>query len=148
MRNRWLMISAVLLCGCYDYLPAPRTVPLAGRRIQVTLTDEGSAALAPQVGPSAEALGGTLLSDSEGSYVISVRTVRNRAGWETGWKGEEVRVPQRVVMRLEQRRLSKTRTTIGSIALVAALVAAQKAFGGPGGANVAGPSPGGPGGSR
>lgn len=148
MRRRCFALAVILVCGCYEFLPAPRPDTLVGRRVQVTVTDEGSAVLASQIGPSGEAVGGTLMADADDAYVISTTTVRYRSGWETGWRGEEVRVPRRVVVKLEERQLSKTRTTLASVVAAAALVMAKNAFGGLGGSNAPGGSPTGPSGGR
>ena len=143
MRSIAVLTAAVLLSGCYEYLAPPTGSSLTGRRVNVTLTDMGSAALASQIGPSNDAIGGTLLADSGNVYVVSVVSVRARSGLESGWRGEQVAVPIQYVDRLEERTLSKRRTVLATILAGAALYSATKAFGGFGGSNAPGSTGGG-----
>lgn len=147
---RVTLIAAALplASACYEYLPRGSQEQLIGRRVQVTLTDSGAVVLAAMVGPSVEALGGTIAADTAGSYTVAVTTVRHRNGEETDWSGEAVSVHRSLIARLEERQLAKTRTTLGSVALAAALVIAERAFGGGGGSTVPGPGTGGPSGPR
>src|SRR5262245_16481624 len=148
MRRSWIALSALLLCGCYEYLAPQRERSLTGRRVQLTLTDVGSALLAPMIGPGNEAVEGMLSADTAGVYAIALALVRNRSGVETGWKGELVHVPHTDVSRLEERAFSKRRTVVGSIVFASALVSITRALRGPGGSTVGGPTPGGPGSGR
>jgi hypothetical protein len=91
------LLGALLVSGCYEYLPARDPVALIGRRVQLSLTDSGTVALARQVGPSVEALEGTLLADSAGAYVIGVTLTRVRSGAEVDWRDERVSVPHSLV---------------------------------------------------
>ena len=147
--SRAAFLAALLFAaGCYEYLPRQSAAELTGKRVQVTLTDSGAVVLAAMVGPAVEALGGTITADSQSSFTIAVSTVRHRNGEETDWSGEPVEVHRALIARLEERQLAKARTTIGSVALAAALVMAERAFGGGGGSNVPGPGTGGPNGPR
>src|ERR1051325_6533857 len=103
MQYRWLIVGSVVLCSCYEYLPPPeRSDTLNGKRVQLTLTDMGSAMLAPQIGPQNDAL------------TLRVQSVRNRNGLESGWNGERVSVPRSYIEHLEERRFSKRRTFLAS----------------------------------
>ena len=145
MKNA-IVFAALMLCGCYEYLPAPSgSAALTGRKVSVTLTDMGSAALAAQIGPANDAIDGTLLADSANTLLVAVNSVRNRNGLEQGWRGERLSVPFQFVDRLEQRSFSKRRTVFASALAVASLWAMRQAFGGPGGSNVPGPGGGGQG---
>jgi hypothetical protein len=148
MRAFAVLLAAASLSGCYEYLAPPAGGSLAGRRVNVTLTDMGSAILAPQIGPANEAIGGMLLADSGSALLVSVLSVRNRNGLEQGWRGERVRVPVQFVDRLEERSLSKRRTVLASVMLAALVVGAERVLNGPGGSNVGGPGPGGPPGGK
>ena len=148
MRAFVVIAAAAILSGCYEYLAPPTGTSLRGRRVSVTLTDMGSAALAAQIGPANDAIGGTLVADSANTLLLSVVSVRNRSGLEQGWRGELVGVPAQYVDRVEQRSLSKRKTVLASIALGFALYTAERAFGGIGGSNAPGGSPSGPGSPR
>ena len=149
MRYRWIIVTTIALCGCYEYLPSPsRSDDLNGKRVQLTLNDMGSAMLAPQIGPQNEAVGGTLVENTSEALTLLVQSVRNRNGLESGWNGERVSVPRSYIETLEERRFSVRRTFFASAALAASLIIAQKAFGGGGGATVPGNGAGGPGSPR
>lgn len=143
MRSIAVLTATVFLSGCYEFLAPPGGTSLTGRRVNVTLTDMGSAILAPQIGPANDAIGGTLLADTGNVYLVSVSSVRARSGIEAGWRGERVTVPVQYVDRLEERTLSKRRTVLASVVLGVALYTATKAFGGLGGANAPGGTGGG-----
>ena len=145
MRKAIIVFAALLSSGCYEYLPAPSgRDALRGRRVSLRLTDMGSAALAAQIGPSNDAIGGTLLADSANALLVSVTSVRNRTGVEQDWRGERVAVPVQYVDRLEQRSFSKRKTVLATAATMGALFFAHRAFTGPGGANFPGNGGGGP----
>jgi len=144
-----LAAAVLLLSGCYEYLPPPdRTTDLTGRRVELTLTDAGSVVLASAIGPQSESLGGTLVDLQQDNLVVSVLSVKNRNGLETGWKGERIEVPRGMIARLEERRFSPRRTFFASAALMAGLVIAQRAFGGGGGSTTPGNGLGSPGSPR
>jgi len=144
-----LAAAALLLNGCYEYLPSPdRTTDLTGKRVELTLTDAGAVVLASAIGPQMESVGGTLVDLQQDNLVVSVLSVTNRNGMETGWKGERIEVPRSMIARLEERRFSVRRTIFASAALMAGLVIAQRAFGGAGGSTTPGGGPGQPGSPR
>jgi hypothetical protein len=129
--SRRALPALMLLGGCYGYYP-PNTPAPVGRDVAVTLTDSGSFALARQVGPSAEAINGRFTADSGNAIVLSVRGVRQRDGNDVGWRGERLIVPRPLVVKVEERRFSRTRTAVFGGALVVSLVALRQAFGGEG----------------
>ena len=134
-----------VVAGCYVYRPAVETGVPAGGEVRITLTDLGTANLAPQVGPSMEALDGRMVEQSQASYIVAVSSTRRRDGIDVGWRGEHVTVPTELIARFEQRRFSRTRTLIMSLATAAVLVGVREAFWGPGGAFGGAPPGGGPG---
>ena len=140
---RPFLLVAPLLVGCYVYQPVADVSPAPGQRVRLTLTDSGTANLAAELGPSTELLSGRLLSDSTGGYLVSVSGTQKRGGVETGWKGEQVIVPQPYVARFEQRRFSRTRTILMGVATVAAGFVVRQAFWGPGIGGFGGGGPGG-----
>src|ERR1044071_5972026 len=131
MYRRAIGTLMVLLGGCYGYYPASTPAPV-GRDVQVTLSDSGSFALARQVGPSTAAIDGRLASDSGNAMVLSVTNVRRRDGSEIDWKGERVTVPRPIVIKVEERRFSRGRTTLFAGALALGLIGTHQALGGPG----------------
>jgi hypothetical protein len=139
-----LFASTLFSLGCYGYY-RPSTAVLAGRQIEISLTDSGSLALAPQLGFNVEAVDGRLVRDSASSYLVSVTGIRKRDGQESGWKGESVSIPRTDVSTLQERRFSRARTTLFAAASTIAMVAVKRAFAGNGGATAPGGTPGGTG---
>ena len=146
--NRTLRKFAGIFClssvsGCYGFY-APGTPRLAGRDLELVLTDSGSVMLAPRVGLAVQAVDGRLLTDSAGIYSLAVQSTRRRDGMENGWRGERLEVPHSFVASLAERRFSAARTTLFAGAMTAALIAIKGIFGGSGGSNAPGGVPGGP----
>jgi len=131
-----------LLAGCYVYRPISGTTPVATDRVRLTLTDSGAVSLASELGPATAEVTGRVLRDSADAYVVSVVGTRRRGGAESDWRGEQVSIPRILVARAEERRFSRKRTVLASVAVVAALLGAREAFWGPGG--VFGGAPPGP----
>jgi hypothetical protein len=121
----------LFLGGCYGYYPAVTPTPV-GRDVQVTLSDSGTFTLARQVGPQTAAIDGRLTLDSGNALVLSVTNVRRRDGSEVDWKGERVTVPRPVVIKVEERRFSRGRTTLFAGALAIGLLGTRQALGGSG----------------
>jgi hypothetical protein len=121
-RHLLLALASVAVAGCYEYLPTrePAAVrSLVGQRVQLTLTDAGADALAPSVGPRVEAVEGTLLADSAGSYHLAVSLTRAEGGVETYWRGESVVVAHPFVRVVAERRFSRSRSTfVGTLMTV------------------------------
>ena len=128
-----LTIASLLLFvgGCYGYYPATTPTPV-GRDLEVTLSDSGSFALARQVGPSTATIGGRFASDSGNAIVLAVTGTRRRDGTEVDWRGERVAVPRPVVVKVEERRFSRGRTTLFATVLTLGLIATHEALGGNG----------------
>ena len=126
-------IASLLLFagGCYGYYPATTPTPV-GRDVEVTLSDSGSFALSRQVGPSTATIDGRFASDSGNAIVLAVTGTRRRDGTEVDWKGERVAVPRPIVLKLEERRFSRGRTTLFATVVALGLVATHQALGGNG----------------
>jgi hypothetical protein len=131
MSRRIAASFLIFIGGCYGYYP-PSTPAPVGKDVEVTLSDSGSFALARQIGPSAAAINGRFTSDSANALVLSVTGVRQRDGNEVDWKGERVSVPRPLVIRLEERRFSRGRTTLFVGGIVVGLLVARQSFGGSG----------------
>jgi hypothetical protein len=132
------------LSGCYGYY-APVHPQLVGRDLEIILTDSGSAALASRIGFSVEAVDGRLRSDSADVYSLSVGSTRRRDGIENSWQGELIDIPHRFVASVSERRFSRARTTLFTMALTGTVIAMKSIFGVSGGSNAPGTTPGAPG---
>ena len=142
---RLLASHFLLLTACYTYRPVTAPAPQLGSRVDLQLTDEGSRALAAQVGPETEHLRGLVLAADTVRVELAVQGVENTRGVPTDWNGEQVEVPRRYVQRIQERQLSVGGTGILGGAVAASLIAAYELFGG--GSNAQGPLGGGPGGA-
>jgi hypothetical protein len=142
MQLRFISLFPLLLAGCYEYEPLVTAAPPVGQPVRVTLTDAGTTNLAAELGPSVEAVGGTLVGDSGNAYLLALSESRKRNGVEMDWRGEQVSISKSLVADIRQRQFSPTRTAFLSAGLVTALVVLERAFWGPGGVFGSGP-PGG-----
>ena len=141
-----LVLCTLFGVACYEYVPASVPASLVGQRVQLSLTDSGTVAMAGQVGPSIEAIEGALVGDSAGTYLVSVATTRARNGVESDWTGERVRVAHALVAGLSERRFSRSRSTFAGALMTAGVTAITVALRGGGGATGGGvPTPGTPG---
>ena len=131
MSLRLAACSLIVLGGCYGYYP-PETPAPVGKNVDVTLSDSGSFALARQIGPSAATINGRLTSDSANAIILAVTGVRQRDGNEVDWRGERVSVPRPLVLKLEERRFSRGRTTLFVGSVVVGILVARQALGGTG----------------
>jgi hypothetical protein len=135
----------LLLTSCYTYRPLPGPAPAVGTRVELELTDQGSRALADEVGPGTERLRGTVVHADTAALELAVRAVENARGEPSDWSGEPVQIPRRYVERIQERRLSVGGTGILGGAVAASLIAAYAFFGG--GSTSQGPLGGGTGGA-
>ena len=140
--RRLLIVCAALCASCYEYVPTGNPSSLVGQRVQLTLTDSGAVALASRIGPSIEALEGTLVTDSAASYQISMLTTRARSGNESDWRGEQIGVPHVLVSSLQARRFSPSRTALAGGLAAVGIVAITAGLRGAGIGGQGGPAPG------
>ena len=143
MQLRRILFFAPLLAGCYEYQPISTTTAPTGQDVRLTLTDAGSADMAPALGPSVEEVGGKLVKDSGDAYTVALSESRRRNGIEMDWRGEEVSISKALVSSIQLRKFSPARTTVVGVGLVAALFVIQRSIWGPGGV-FGGGSPGPP----
>jgi hypothetical protein len=133
MTRPLLALCALIGTACYEYLPSRDPASLVDRRVQVALTDSGTVAMASQIGPSVDAIEGTLVGDSAGVYLVSVSTTRARNGVESDWRGERVRVAHPLVAMLAERRFSRSRSTFAGALMTGGITAITVALRGSGG---------------
>jgi hypothetical protein len=113
-----------------------------GRRVQLSLTDSGAVAMASKVGPSVEAIEGSLLADSAGAYIVAVAVTRTRGGSEIDWRGERVAVAHPLVSSFAERRFSRSRSTFAGALMTAGVVAVTVGLRGGGDSSGGVPGPG------
>ena len=138
------LLALPILASCYTYTPVATLEPAGRTPIRLTLTDSGAVSLASQLGPATEQISGRVVGDSASAYLVSVLGTTRRGGTESDWKGERVVVPRIFVARAEERRFSRTKTVLATVAVIAAALGAREAFWGPGGVFGGAPPGGGP----
>ena len=117
MQRLSLLACVVVLAGCYSLHPVG-TAATEGTQVAFDLNDAGRAAMADRIGPEILQMEGRLVSDQNGDYVLSVRSVRFLRGGEQVWAGERVTISKSHVGTTYERRLSKGRTAALTTAIV------------------------------
>ena len=107
----------VLVSGCYRYYPAATPIPPAGVRVAAELSDSGTVVLARTVGPGVSTVEGRVVRADTEEIELSVTTVRQHDGRESGWRGERITVPRNLLTGLQERKFSRSRTALFSVAL-------------------------------
>lgn len=139
--------ALALNSACYAYQPVTG-IPLAeSQRVRLHLTSEGTAEMARFLGPRVEAATGMLTRIQPGGELgVAVETVQFSDGGPQPWTGEGVvTFPAAYVRSVERSELSRSRTTIGALALAGGLFAiaaiALKTTGSQGGGDAGGGTP-------
>ena len=143
MRLLTAAFLTLLLLGCHRYEPVTAATVARGSNVAVSLTDYGTANLGRLLGMGVGTVEGNLVSVSDSAYTLAVQVVRQRNGIETFWRGEQVAIPRVDVAEIRQRRFSRGKSALATVAVIAAAVGAVDAFIGTGSASQ---PPGGPGG--
>jgi len=125
---RFLVIALGMLSGCYAEVPLGTLEPQAGTRIVAELTGYGSDTLAGAVGPGVTTLRGYVVSADNTDVTLSVTSVSSRFGPDQSWRGEQVRVPLRVVQNVQLRKFSLGRSLLLGAAFLGGSVVAWEAF--------------------
>ena len=127
-----VLVVAVASQACYTYVPLEVATPPVGETISLQISDRGRVELSERFGPGLDRIEGLVTSVDSQDVVMNVYRVAHIGGVRNRWAGESVRVRLGLVGRLEERRLSRSRSfTLAAVATgaVAALVATQGLFG-------------------
>jgi hypothetical protein len=121
------LATAVLLAGCYHYVPvpaAPAAPPPAGADVRLYLTPQGMTELEPRLGPQTASVIGRVSDASDGAVTLVVSETRKAyGGAAVRWIGERVTIPAATIARAERRALDRRRTAIMSASVLLATVA-------------------------
>lgn len=134
-RSLWGVAAAVLLSGCYQYRyagPVDAVEPVAGRRVTLRLTDQGSADLAAQLGGGVSSVEGEIVGADADRLEIAVVSTEDNRRITSGWKGERVSIPRHAVATVRERRFSAGATGLAGALVVGGLAGAYALFGGEG----------------
>lgn len=127
-----VLVGTLQLCtACYQYVPV-QSAPAVGSRVALEINDDGRVALRDQLGPGIVRLEGRVSAvDGDGMVVqtLNVTQIRGRA---LPVDSVTVRVNSQHVERMDERRLSRTRTWmfIGGALAVATAFLLSGGFGG------------------
>jgi hypothetical protein len=134
-----------LFTACYQYVPV-QSAPV-GSQVGLEINDDGRVALRDQLGPGVVRLEGRVSAVEGGAVVVRASSVTQISGRATPVDSVSVRVSQGHIERMDERRLSRTRTWIvigGAVAVVTAFLLS----GGIGGKSPTQEPPGDPGGNQ
>ena len=140
-----VVTGLLVVSACHRYEPVTAATVDRGANVSVTLTDFGTANLGRLLGMGVGTVEGELQSLSDSALTIAVQLVRQRNGVETFWKGEAVTIPRSDVAEIRQRRFSKGKSAVATVAVIAAAVGAVEAFIGTGSGGSPPTGSGGPG---
>ena len=131
MRHGVVLLIAVgwLQAGCYNYTPVRRSGLVPSTYVAITLTQDGSAQLAPYIGPSVMVVRGRFLSATDRGLVVSALEMETRRGDNLEWKGESGVVPREFVRSVEERHAAKGKTAMLAGASLLCFLASYAAFG-------------------
>jgi hypothetical protein len=128
MRRRREVAAVVMVlhlgAACYAYTPVT-TSPSVGMHVALDVNDEGRVALGPRLGPGVVRLEGRLAAIDGEELVLDASRVTQLRGLPLPLDSMRLRLNQRFVERVDERRLSRTRTVMvigGAAAFVAAFI--------------------------
>ena len=145
LRSSIAIGTAALTVACHSYVPIGAADVTPSREVRLDLTDAGSVAVGPAVGPSAVAIDGRVTQSDDSVLVVTVSRLTRRSGAEETWSGEAVRVPRAGVSAVTVEQLSRGRTGLmvgGLVALGVVIGAALGSGGGVAGRTDGGTPPG------
>lgn len=127
-----VLVGTLHLCtACYQYVPV-QTAPAVGSHVGLDINDDGRVALRDQLGPSIVRLEGRVSAVETGAVIVRASSVTQISGRPVPVDDISVRVSQGHIERMDERRLSRTRTwvVIGGIVTVAAAFLLSGGIGG------------------
>lgn len=131
----WAVAMAAALTGCYNYRyagPVESVEPVAGRRVTLRLTNQGTADLTEQLGGPVASIEGEIVGADADRLEVSVASTEDYRRVTSDWKGERVTVPRHAVASVTERRFSAGATGLAGALFVGGLAGAYALFGGDG----------------
>lgn len=123
LRSLGLILTGVILTGCYTLRPA-RSTPVPGEVVALDINDQGRVALGGAIGPEIARIEGRLVNNDPEELLLSVRRLEFLRGGDQTWTGERVRIRRDFVGNMYERQLSRPR----SYTLAAIIVAGAVTF--------------------
>lgn len=129
--RRWVLVPApaLILSGCFSYMPADLASVFPGEEIRLQLVARGASDLAAVSGDGGPSVAGMLVGTDTAAIRVRVPVGVVVEGSMTRSLGQEVVIPRSQISDVERRELDRPRT-VGVVAGgVAALLAAVFAYG-------------------
>jgi len=114
------VVGAALSLGCYTYVPATLEAVPVGTEVRALLSTEKELALRDSLGVELHPLHGTLVDRQDGRLLLSVRTGIGSRELGSQLLYQRVGVTPQDVLRVDVRRLQRTKTVAFAFALAAA----------------------------
>lgn len=136
MRTALPLCAALLLSGCFSYLPVTDPGQLEpGTSVRARVSPAAGARIAPLLGASdARRLDGTLITNSTDTLIVEVPTVMTDAREFGRTPNQRVSILKNELLELEVRRIDRLRTAavVGSAAILAGTILVKSLKGDPG----------------
>ena len=137
----------VVAGGCHEYIPVRTGTPVPpNTTVRATLTDVGTVALGPVLGPHIRMIEGALVSRTDSALVLRVTQATRTDGTEQTINGDQVDLNAGSVQDVGYVRTAVARSAILAAAIVTAAVVGASGFGRQGtpvtGRGVGGPATG------
>lgn len=136
MRALYLLGAALLLSGCFTYLPVVEPGQLEpGLSVRARVSPAAGARIAPLLGATdARQLDGTLITNSTDTLIVEVPTVMADTREFGRTPNQRVSILKSELLELEVRRIDRLRTAavVGSAAIIAGTLLVKSLKGEPG----------------
>jgi hypothetical protein len=114
------ILSAALSLGCYTYVPATLEAVPVGTEVRALLSTEKELALRDSLGVELHPLHGTLVERQGARLLLSVRTATGSRELGSQPLYQRVGVTPQDVLRVDVRRLHRTKTAAFALAVASA----------------------------
>jgi hypothetical protein len=108
--------------GCFSYLEVPRTDVAPGMRVRALLSTEGQVRLGPLMGGPQPQLEGEVVEADPQSLLLLARIGVSNTPTGVFLERQRLQIEQREILRLEARRLERSKTAALSVLAAGALV--------------------------
>jgi hypothetical protein len=111
--------------ACYRYQPLAQAEPVPGTSVRLSLTPDGTTALATRLGPRINQLDARVANVHADTLLLEVTTARSADLQESYFNGDTLSLPRSSVSSIEQRRVALGPTAVlGGIVVGGAITAA------------------------
>lgn len=123
MRRIATLLLLPFAAACYTYVPLATPEPAPGTKVSLVLSDQGRVEAAPQIGPYAVRVEGSVVQSTDANYLLSVTDVVDIRGTRSKWTGETVPLQRTWTVTSYEKRFSRSKTLMLAAGAVGAFVA-------------------------